>query len=429
MEKNINKKEEAVTETPKDDFKTLFGKNLRYYRIKKGYKTAKSFANALFLAETTYISYENGKRSPDIERIEKICELLNITPNDLWYDLKKRIKNYIVKNFRKVLESDEDICFYGEVKSGKKFFFTNIPLLPDSEDIKQYTMSDVHSVYELRLNVIGTVLVSISHDFIYNNFIQKAQYDINEVAKRFVENLRQRVITSYFRKRNRRVTKAACEYLGIDYELKRNFNEYYEIYTYTHFDDDDLLFVFFCYFLGFNFEDEEHIELFDTLQNYIGLSSEKILTEEDFKEILGGNEKDYQIYCSSRIGNLWAKKFDYFLMYRPERRCTFLEEYFIELYIIQCAVDFMPQDSSLAWFKYHYGTVDDFMSLKTFFLYYLFNNAYSDRSVEFKNGLLINKIKLGENEYNGPCYPLQHGEYYPAYKNWEDVPEELKVKD
>lgn len=60
-----------------------FQENLKYYREKAGYKTAKDFSKALKISYTTYFAYENQGREPKYEILCKIANLLNVSLDDL----------------------------------------------------------------------------------------------------------------------------------------------------------------------------------------------------------------------------------------------------------------------------------------------------------------------------------------------------------
>ena len=60
-----------------------FQENLKYYREKAGYKTAKEFADVLDIPYNTYTAYENQKREPKLEMLIKIADLLNVSLDDL----------------------------------------------------------------------------------------------------------------------------------------------------------------------------------------------------------------------------------------------------------------------------------------------------------------------------------------------------------
>ena len=92
-------------------------KNLRIYRERAGYATAKEFADALDVPYNTYTAYENQKREPKLEMLIKIADLLNVslddllgrTPADEDERLKKEINDLLnpneLKNLRSVTSS------------------------------------------------------------------------------------------------------------------------------------------------------------------------------------------------------------------------------------------------------------------------------------------------------------------------------------
>lgn len=59
-----------------------FGARLKKARQAK-YESAAKFAHALGKEEHTYRHYERGESEPDFETLERICNLLEIAPNDL----------------------------------------------------------------------------------------------------------------------------------------------------------------------------------------------------------------------------------------------------------------------------------------------------------------------------------------------------------
>lgn len=60
-----------------------FQENLRHYREKAGYKSAKDFANTLGIQPNTYVGYEVRGREPKYETLCKIADLLQISTDDL----------------------------------------------------------------------------------------------------------------------------------------------------------------------------------------------------------------------------------------------------------------------------------------------------------------------------------------------------------
>ena len=60
-----------------------FQENLKYYREKAGYKTAKELADVLKLPYNTYAGYESKGREPKYNTLCKIADLLNVSTDEL----------------------------------------------------------------------------------------------------------------------------------------------------------------------------------------------------------------------------------------------------------------------------------------------------------------------------------------------------------
>lgn len=60
-----------------------FGERLRLFRKKAGYKTAKDFSEKLGIPYTTYMGYEYKGREPRYDSLKRICQLLNVSSDDL----------------------------------------------------------------------------------------------------------------------------------------------------------------------------------------------------------------------------------------------------------------------------------------------------------------------------------------------------------
>ena len=61
----------------------LFAKKLKAARIDGGYDSAAKFADALGIEPPTYRTYERGEASPPLPILARVCDLLDIFPNDL----------------------------------------------------------------------------------------------------------------------------------------------------------------------------------------------------------------------------------------------------------------------------------------------------------------------------------------------------------
>lgn len=66
--------------------RTRFARRLKAIRVPKGFRTARSFAEALGIDENRYTRYERGEVEPSLELLLRMCELLGATPNDLLCD-------------------------------------------------------------------------------------------------------------------------------------------------------------------------------------------------------------------------------------------------------------------------------------------------------------------------------------------------------
>ena len=69
---------------PASEIRVRFGLRLKSLRQGAGFKSARSFADALELDENRYTRYERGEVEPNLANICKICLVLGIQPNDLF---------------------------------------------------------------------------------------------------------------------------------------------------------------------------------------------------------------------------------------------------------------------------------------------------------------------------------------------------------
>ena len=119
--------------------------NLKSYREKAGYKTAKEFAVALGIPYNTYTAYENQKREPKLDMLVKIADLLEVSTDEL---LGRENNNLSNKDDEKIKElfndalkafdynliqlsdiNEQEVSFYlgtnlkyGKIKVKKDFF-------------------------------------------------------------------------------------------------------------------------------------------------------------------------------------------------------------------------------------------------------------------------------------------------------------------
>ena len=65
--------------------KRIFGKNVRYFRYKKGY-TQEKFAEKVDLNASYVSELESGKYGPTFEKVETIAKVLNVKPYILFQE-------------------------------------------------------------------------------------------------------------------------------------------------------------------------------------------------------------------------------------------------------------------------------------------------------------------------------------------------------
>jgi transcriptional regulator with XRE-family HTH domain len=69
-----------------------FSTRLQGLREAKGYTTARGFSRALQIDEARYSRWERAETEPDISNILRICEVLDIDPNELLLPILRRRK-------------------------------------------------------------------------------------------------------------------------------------------------------------------------------------------------------------------------------------------------------------------------------------------------------------------------------------------------
>ena len=68
---------------PPSEVRARFALRLKSFRQSAGFKTARSFAEALELDENRYTRYERGEVEPNLANICKMCSVLGVEPNQL----------------------------------------------------------------------------------------------------------------------------------------------------------------------------------------------------------------------------------------------------------------------------------------------------------------------------------------------------------
>ena len=139
-----------------------FSKNLTSFRKKKGY-SQEQLAFQIGVSRQAVSKWETGLSQPELSNIEKICEVLEITPNDLMgYDFqeskpskknKKFITSFIVICI--LLGIGSYIYFSNSNKIQYQGFYVNelkMNIQTTEKDFKHYILSFYPSIYDENFN-------------------------------------------------------------------------------------------------------------------------------------------------------------------------------------------------------------------------------------------------------------------------------------
>ncbi len=78
------------TAASKPEVRTLFAKNLKAARIRAGFMMVRMFAAKLDIDETRYTRYERAEAEPELTMLVRICDALDVTPNELLGNTEER---------------------------------------------------------------------------------------------------------------------------------------------------------------------------------------------------------------------------------------------------------------------------------------------------------------------------------------------------
>ena len=82
--------------------------NIRMFRIFRGLTQAE-FASRIHKAQNTIANWEKGISSPDVDIVIDICNVLNITPNELYgWDKCQELEDYLAEQ-QKDLKTVQDL--------------------------------------------------------------------------------------------------------------------------------------------------------------------------------------------------------------------------------------------------------------------------------------------------------------------------------
>lgn len=81
--------------------------NIRTFRIFRGF-TQQEFANQIHKAQNTIANWEKGISSPDVDIVIDICNVLDITPNELYgWDKCEELEEYLSEQQKNMEEMQQ----------------------------------------------------------------------------------------------------------------------------------------------------------------------------------------------------------------------------------------------------------------------------------------------------------------------------------
>lgn len=200
-----------------------FQENLKHYREKAGYKSAKEFANTLGIPPNTYVGYEVRGREPKFDTLCKIADLLEVSTDDLLgrtsnilgnnedEQLKITINKLLKQNNEKELYKFDHLEI-DKIQSNFFDYYIVLKEISKNNIIFQFINDVSNQKYELTINKI--------------EFIKK----INEIEKE-ISILKQIKIDEFLFKLLRLThTKEELSIMKewVKYEKPKKFNNFYD---------------------------------------------------------------------------------------------------------------------------------------------------------------------------------------------------------
>lgn len=200
-----------------------FQENLKYYREKAGYKSAKEFANTLGIPPNTYVGYEVRGREPKFDTLCKIADLLEVSTDDLLgrtsnilgnnedEQLKITINKLLKQNNEKELYKFDHLEI-DKIQSNFFDYYIVLKEISKNNIIFQFINDISNQKYELTINKI--------------EFIKK----INEIEKE-ISILKQIKIDEFlFKLLHLTHTKEELSIMKewVKYEKPKKFNNFYD---------------------------------------------------------------------------------------------------------------------------------------------------------------------------------------------------------
>lgn len=216
-----------------------FQENLKYYREKSGYKTAKDFADVLNIPYTSYVAYENKGREPKYEMLCKIADLLEVSTDDLLGRTTNILGNNEDNNLQKDLDDvllsidylyiklnsiDEYQVLFDIGLYDKKRIKILDTISINKKDIIQYVNKSNIEANKFKHIMIERFLIDRlvkTATILFNDKLEQARKEYSEVKKQLNKN----------DKKNLNALEKKLTYLALDWiDKKNNYDLLWEIY-------------------------------------------------------------------------------------------------------------------------------------------------------------------------------------------------------
>lgn len=134
-----------------------YNHKLRQARINSGY-SLREFSEIIGVSYMTYNSYETMRKYPCYENIMKICEILNISPEETFPNFIKKINKKILKNYeikRQVYYSEDGI---NHIEDETENLSIALNKAMDSLDDKEKKVLQMRFLNNKKLDEVGAEL-------------------------------------------------------------------------------------------------------------------------------------------------------------------------------------------------------------------------------------------------------------------------------
>ncbi len=161
-----------------------FQENLKYYREKAGYKTAKELADALNLPYNTYAGYESKNREPKYQMLCKIADLLNVSIDELLGRKNNILGNNEDERLEKEIDNVLSHGLLGDVFSGlNPIELKLINILKEDITFQIHTDKSNQTLNIPKMKIIEG-FNNIDDDFRRRKKVEKEKYIYSQILER-----------------------------------------------------------------------------------------------------------------------------------------------------------------------------------------------------------------------------------------------------